>query len=185
MIDLRFAELPSQIECGGIFYDIDTDFRTWIEFDRIWRDEGVPWTGIFIGDQPFGLGWIDGAIEFWASKNETPNYTRSQCEKILDLILDGDYIVAAFQQAYGIDLTDSSLKMHWHRFKALLAGLPESTVLSKAMMYRGYIKSNKTHDQIMSDEHKAWRFPEPDIEEEKERLLEIVNEQMPLRDDIY
>ena len=185
MIDLRFAELPSQIECDGFFYDIDTDFRTWIEFDRILREERVAWPGIFVGERPSSLDWIEGAREFLVSENVTPKYRQQPRFKLIDLILDGDYIVAAFQQAYGIDLTDGSLKMHWHRFKALLAGLPDDTVLSKAIMYRGYVKNNKKQEQIMQEQHQAWQLPEPDIDVIKEQLLELANAQMPMRDDIY
>ena len=40
-----------------------------------------------------------------------------------DYAEDSSYILAAFQQAYGIDLTASA--MHWWRFRALLGGLPD------------------------------------------------------------
>ena len=45
-----------------------------------------------------------------------------QDEPVLDYRCDSDYIVGAFQQAYGIDLTAD--KVHWWRFKALLHALP-------------------------------------------------------------
>ena len=44
------------------------------------------------------------------------------------------YIVAAFQQAYGIDLTRE--KLHWFRFRALFAALPEETLMAKIMSWR-------------------------------------------------
>lgn len=47
---------------------------------------------------------------------------------------DAGYIVAAFQQAYGIDLTRE--KMHWFRFRALFAALPEETLMAKIMSWR-------------------------------------------------
>ena len=46
---------------------------------------------------------------------------------MLDYRCDADYIVGAFQQAYGIDLTAD--KVHWWRFKALLHALPPETPL--------------------------------------------------------
>ena len=42
--------------------------------------------------------------------------------------------MAAFQQAYGIDLTTT--KLHWWRFKALFAALPEDTRMFQIMSYR-------------------------------------------------
>ena len=51
-----------------------------------------------------------------------------------DYQCDAGYIVAAFQQAYGIDLTRE--KVHWFRFRALFAALPEDTLMAKIMSWR-------------------------------------------------
>lgn len=51
-----------------------------------------------------------------------------------DYHCDAGYIVAAFQQAYGIDLTRE--KVHWFRFRALFAALPEETLMAKIMGWR-------------------------------------------------
>ena len=51
-----------------------------------------------------------------------------------DYRCDAPYIVAAFQQAYGIDLTCE--KVHWFRFRALFAALPEETLMAKIMSWR-------------------------------------------------
>lgn len=58
-----------------------------------------------------------------------------QDEPVLDYRCDADYIVGAFQQAYGIDLTAD--KVHWWRFKALLHALPPETPLGKIVEIRG------------------------------------------------
>lgn len=51
-----------------------------------------------------------------------------------DYRCDAPYIVAAFQQAYGIDLTTAHL--HWFRFRALFAALPEDTLMAKIINWR-------------------------------------------------
>ena len=51
-----------------------------------------------------------------------------------DYAFDADYIVAAFQQAYGIDLTVT--QMHWWRFRALFRALPEDTLMARIMSWR-------------------------------------------------
>jgi len=48
-------------------------------------------------------------------------------DKHFDLDHDAEYIYASFYQAYGIDLIDQQGKLHWYKFQALLAGLPEDT----------------------------------------------------------
>ena len=57
-----------------------------------------------------------------------------QDEPVLDYRCDADYIVGAFQQAYGIDLTTA--KLHWFRFRALFAALPEDTFMAKIINWR-------------------------------------------------
>ena len=49
-------------------------------------------------------------------------------------VTDGPAIVAAFQQAYCIDLTRA--RLHWWRFKALMSNLPEETQLVKIIGFR-------------------------------------------------
>lgn len=55
-------------------------------------------------------------------------------EIAFDYASDAPYIVAAFQQTYGIDLTTST--MHWWRFRALFLSLPEDTLMHKIMCWR-------------------------------------------------
>lgn len=55
-------------------------------------------------------------------------------EVTFDYAYDADYIVAAFQQAYCIDLTAE--RLHWWRFRALFLGLPEETTMRKILDIR-------------------------------------------------
>ncbi len=52
-----------------------------------------------------------------------------------DYQCDAPYIIAAFQQTYGIDLT--SAKIHWWRFRALLSGLlSEECLFARIVRWR-------------------------------------------------
>lgn len=172
MIDLRFNTLPSSLEVGGSFFRVHTDFRVWLAFGEYVK-ERIPWTGIFI-DVPEGdCGeWLPAAMEFFKSENVTPRSTETIRDRIIDYIYDGDYIVASFQAVYGIDLTDPLLEMHWHRFKALLVGLPDSCKLSKIMSYRAYVKKPYDHDKEMKKLKEAWALPDEQAEEEKAAVLQ-------------
>lgn len=64
---------------------------------------------------------------------DRPGSSRTE-ELALDYVTDGPAIVAAFQQAYGIDLTRA--RLHWWRFKALMSNLPEETQLVKIIGFR-------------------------------------------------
>lgn len=48
-------------------------------------------------------------------------------EKIYSIKQDAPYIYASFYQDYGIDLFEMQGKLHWEKFKALLAGLRPDT----------------------------------------------------------
>ena len=55
-------------------------------------------------------------------------------EVLLDYHFDAAYLLGAFQQAYGIDLTRETV--HWWRFQALLQALPKETTLSWVLQVR-------------------------------------------------
>jgi hypothetical protein len=54
--------------------------------------------------------------------------------RAVDFVADGPLIVAAYQQAYQIDLLREQL--HWWRFHALFLGLPDACKITKIMEYR-------------------------------------------------
>lgn len=88
------------------------------------------------------------------------NGNRCVGEPVLDYRCDADYIVGAFQQAYGIDLTAD--KVHWWRFKALLHALPPETPLGKIVEIRG--KDTSGMDRADRDYYETLkeRFALPD-----------------------
>lgn len=167
MIDLREKELPSRLEWDGGSCDILTDFRVWIEFGEWWKRKKA-YLGIFPRLRPpEGEEWQRAALEFYECPNIVPRVTRAPSRtKTLDYIIDGSFIVASFQQAYGIDLT--SCDMHWHRFNALLDGLPDDTKLSKIMGYRSYNPADekRKHSDIMQEQKMRWALPLDEVEED-------------------
>ena len=89
-----------------------------------------------------------------------------QDEPVLDYRCDADYIVGAFQQAYGIDLTAD--KVHWWRFKALLHALPPETPLGKI------VEIGTREDIFKHPKHpytKALLSAIPMVGKKKERIL--------------
>ena len=96
---------------------------------------------------------------------ETAKAQRDACGSdsvgpVLDYHYDADYLVGAFQQAYGIDLTTD--KVHWWRFKALLRALPPETPLAKIMDIRGADTSDMDEAHRKYYESMKERFALPD-----------------------
>lgn len=107
-----------------------------------------------------------GILEFAFPQNVVPHYEHDNGEDVLFYDIDGDYIYAAFMQAYHIDLI--STDMHWHKFLALMNGLPDSTRLSAIMGYRAYTGEKiKNEAQMYRALKDAWMPPYEETEEEK------------------
>ena len=80
-----------------------------------------------------------GIIEFYrmgeqAAAGVSGTDSGTDKDPVFDYRCDAPYIVAAFQQAYGIDLTQE--RLHWFLFRALFAALPEDTLMAKIMVWR-------------------------------------------------
>lgn len=186
MVDLRFADLPDEIEVGGEWAAVRTGFREWMAFG--WAAErGLADSGVFPGEPPDG-DWLPAALEFYRSENPCPRGGRAGGARPYDYVADGDYIVAAFQQAYGIDLTDPGLEMHWHRFLALFRGLPEDTRMARIIGYRTWAKRGRgetaeSEARALRDE---WALPPVDAPgasyEEQDDPLEGLYEEPDLSD---
>lgn len=172
MIDLRVKGLPTKLEVGGLFFDIDTDFRTWLKFGEIIKNKDClleELTFVFKGKIPH-VHFSEELMAFYINKNATPNYKGSS-ENVLDYILDGEYIVGSFMRAYGIDLT--TIDMHWHLFKALFVSLPDDAKINQIMSMRAYKKVNKDFEQVALENKTAWKLPSITDSELDEILAEI------------
>jgi len=57
-------------------------------------------------------------------------------EKIYSLKQDAEHIYASFMSDYGLDLFEQQGKLHWDKFKALLAGLTDGSKFSRVIEIR-------------------------------------------------
>lgn len=161
MIDLERRGLPGTLVVEGAEVPVDTSFRAWLRFSRL-LGEGVAWPGVFPGGEPAGE-WLPAALEFLASENPIPRATGEGGSRI-DWTADSDWLVAAFMQAYGIDLT--ACDMHWHLFLALVRGLPASTRLSEVLGHRAWRRDGRKADAIHEELRAMWTVPDGETDDE-------------------
>lgn len=137
---------------------IETGFRAWIRFGRVLREEGVIDPRVLAGEPV--QGWQAAAVEFYADREEVPRGRGGG--RAFDMDVDAPRIVAAFVQAYGIDLTDPALDMHWHLFQALLRAIPAETQLARVMGYRSWTKADekKKPETRNRELREMWALPE-------------------------
>lgn len=178
MLDLTKIKMPSALEVEGVFYAINTDFRKWLLFSRLIKDNSSTMADaeklIYIDAIPTNKEKsIEAIYNFYNPPHELPRKVGATSGAIaLDYDIDADLIYAAFLQGYKIDLlgTDChghAIELHWHKFIALLSGLKD-TKLNEIMSYRGFIPNNKiTYEKQMIELKQSWEIRPPESEESK------------------
>lgn len=175
--------LPDCVEIdGGTFY-INTDFRVWVKIELLFSDD-VPEgyrlplaLGLAFDVIPENKGEAaEALLAFYSGGKNTEKKTSGKKKKsrknrrIYSFEYDSEYIYAAFLQAYGIDLAD--VQMHWFKFKALFAALPDECLMSKIMGWRA-LEITKDMPEASRKRYaelkEAYRLPLSQTEEEKIR----------------
>lgn len=142
-----YCQPPDDLVIDGIPYKIDTDFRVWIDFYSIFttiNDNQARANAVisFLEQQslPLTLSSMDAVLQFF-SGNDRQNTKQKKGKRhkavdqpCIDFQKDSEYIISAFWQVYGVDLTSENL--HWHKFLALFRGLPENCQMCRIMQYR-------------------------------------------------
>ena len=164
MIDLKKTGLPESIEVEGGLYYIQTSFKYWLRFLELLETKDTPPNDFdFMYKDSKPSNRQDGVlalIQFCNPPELLPRLQESGGSgKVVDYIIDADYIYAAFFEQYGIDLISSD--MHWYKFQALFKGLHE-TKLNEIIGYRLYEYTGGKKDDYVRQMEKlrsAWKLP--------------------------
>lgn len=162
MIDLASPQpLQTCLVVGGEEVPVDTSFRAWLRFSRVLAETGLCDPSVLLADDP-PEGWRAEALRFLNERPSTPREAGRTRARGFDLDEDAPYVVGSFQAAYGIDLTDPGLDMHWHRFTALLWSLPESSRLMEIAGYRQWDRADakRSPESAAAERRRAWALPE-------------------------
>lgn len=142
--------LPGAFElgCGTM----QTDYRHFVRFEAAMLRTHDEQAAARLIDRTlygvFGRGWregrttqqaFDALLWFYRGGRDAPPQPPAAAggeALAYDYVIDGALIAAAFQQVYGIDLTDSATRIHWWRFQALMQGLPEGCTFSRIVGWR-------------------------------------------------
>ena len=92
---------------------------------------------------------VDEVDRYDIEGNVLPKKTKEQSDDnekpLFSIKYDGEYIFSSFMQAYQIDLIEEQGELHWQKFNALLAGLPDGTKFVEVMKIRAW-KPQKGED---------------------------------------
>ena len=169
---------PFAVSVDGLDYAIDTSFRCGIRVARtldhpILSDFAkviVILANFFPDGVPDGCDSAEAfkacmsfhALEAQGSAN------KRKPKRVYDWDLDISMLVSDFQNEYRIDLTDSSLEMHWWRFWMLFEGLSNTSKTMTAIGYRSIRvdpKLSKEEQKRLRAMQKLYRLPPRNISE--------------------
>ena len=164
MIDLKKTALPESVEVEGSLYYVQTSFKYWLRFlELLENKEPIPndFDFMYKGTRPSNReAGLLALIQFCNPPQPLPRFQESEGnEKVVDYIIDADYIYAAFLEQYGIDLISSD--MHWYKFQALFRGFHD-TKFNEIIGYRLYKNTSGKRDSYVRHMEKlrsAWELP--------------------------
>lgn len=132
-----YNKYPTTIERKGYTYKLNLSFKAVLLCLDIFKDTQLEDTekimlvmDILIKDEhEYDYKLLDEILYLIK-----PNKQSTKKEKVIDIEKDFELIVAAFRQAYGINLVESN--MHYLEFITLLNGLPSGTRLADVIQIR-------------------------------------------------
>jgi hypothetical protein len=177
MIDLKKAGLPEAVEVEGSLYNIQTSFKYWLRFLELLENKDVTpndFDFMYRNSKPSNRqDGILALMQFCNPPEVLPRFRESEGDgKVVDYIIDADYIYSAFLEQYGVDLIISD--MHWYKFQALFRGLHD-TKLNEIIGYRLYKHTSGKKDSYVRHMEKlrsAWELP-TNIDEDDEELKDF------------
>ena len=137
--------LPTRIETEyGIFEPV-TDFRAGVEFEIMVENGGTDIFNLlsvyypnntFTEDDESTVKAAEVALWFYmcGDKAKKENKPAKKSKQGYSFSVDSEVIYSDFSRFYNIDLTSENL--HWWKFRALLAGLPNDSSFKERIYYR-------------------------------------------------
>ena len=183
-MNLLLDRPPTKIEVGGLFYEIDADFRTGIAFELLMLDE--EFTEMEKASRAIELYFpripedegeaMEKILWFYLCGREETNREEKEEMKathkniVYSYEYDAGSIYAAFLSQYGIDLVEIPF-LHWWKFKALFHALDENLEFMKIMRYRAVdiTKVPKEQQDFYRKMKRLYALPDNRTEEEKEQ----------------
>lgn len=139
--------LPQSVTICEKEYPIRTDFKTWVEFDRLMTESNLPLPEkiakvcalCFVEKElpPNLAQTISALFSFYAAflqKEEASSKAGGGGRRVLSFTKDAPYIYAAFLAQYNMDLLREN--PHWFLFRALFASLNRRHKICEIMGYR-------------------------------------------------
>lgn len=143
MANILTQTLPAEVETENGTFKPVTDFRASIEFEIMVENGEQDIFNLMQPYYPNGLpkghevDAVKAALWFYqcGEENKKQNENKPVSKKrAYSFAFDAEAIYSDFSRYYNVDLTD--VKLHWWKFRALLAGLPNESTFKERIYYR-------------------------------------------------
>ena len=180
-MNMLLDRVPDHLVISGTRYRIHTSFRTWIAYEKLLTENSEVsvrevFSLVFDGIVPTPKHY-DEAVEqilwFYQCGKESQTTGSKSHKEVFSYDYDDGYIVAAFQEQYGIDLNTADL--HWWKFRAFMLSLSEDTEFVKIMGYRSVeitSKMSAAQRSFYQKMKKHYRLPMKKADQERINQLE-------------
>lgn len=174
-------KLPETVLIDGAAFEINTDFRTSIEFELLLQDDTISDEErvgkalyLYYPRIPRNLADAVEQMIWFYTCGKVDKRTKSN-KVLYRFDCDSSYIYSAFLSQYRLDLQELPY-MHWWKFRSLLQGLSEDNEFIKIIGYRAMeISSKMTSDQKRFYKKMKEQYKIP-MSEKKSRLINEVEE---------
>lgn len=148
MMNLFYEPLPDSIPVGGSDFKILTDFRDWLKFGDLLKDDALEdaekldfmrnWCAeippVMTAELFTGLRDFYTMAALHTGRPE-PEQDGLQKPPTFDWCLDAQYIIADFMRFYSMDLFAAEY-LHWWKFFSLMKALPDESQLYRRISIR-------------------------------------------------
>lgn len=130
MTNLIRQKLPSTVEVGGNLYQVNPSFDCVLKVLALLNDSLFPVETrikrslemFYIDKVELNQSFVDAMLDFISDGEKG-----GKGKGTIDFEKDCNFIFSHFYRLYGIDLSED--KIHWYKFKALIADLGKDTFL--------------------------------------------------------
>ncbi len=135
-----FDNLPKTVIIGGTEYEINSDFRTSIKFEKLLFDSEISkeeallkGIELYYPKRPHDEKEALERIIWFYMCGEDPKPNGNKEKRLYSIEYDFKYIYSAFLEQYSLDLFE--VDMHWWKFQALFTSLNDC-MFQKIVGYR-------------------------------------------------
>lgn len=191
-MNMLMDSVPTSLSIAGTDYEINTDFRVWLRFEKLLSGEVEDSNATLLKIKKLVFKSKlppDSADEetteqiLWFYRCGKPEQKGcGSSKKVFDYDYDDGYIVAAFIEQYDIDLSSErndidtgSEDMHWWKFRALMLSLSESTEFVKIIGYRSVeinSKMSAAQKAFLQKMKKIYKLPINENEQKRISAIE-------------